>query len=105
MIDIDFFRTRLTERRAELMKRLEQIEDWLDETPDPDVEERATEREFDEVFEAQGLAGQDEVKAIDAALKRMDNDIYGICLSCDRQISEERLKAVPYAVKCRNCME
>ena len=105
MIDLNFFRGRLVERRVELMKRLEQLEDWLEEAPDPDVEERATEREFDEVFEAQGLAGQDEVKAIDAALKRMDNGIYGTCLSCGETISEERLKAVPYAVKCRNCME
>ena len=58
MIDFDFFRARLIERRAELMKRLEQLEDWLDEAPDPDVEERATEREFGEVFEAQDLPGR-----------------------------------------------
>ena len=45
------------------------------------------------------------MKAIDAALNRMESDIYGTCLACGEEISEERLKAVPYAVKCRHCME
>lgn len=105
MIDVEAYRKRLTARREELMRRLIQIEDWLEDPVSPDVEERATERELDEVFEAQGLAGQEEIHAIDAALKRMENSIFGICIDCGNEISEARLQAVPYAVKCRYCME
>ena len=78
--------------------------DWLDDPANPDAEERATEREQDEVFELQGLAGQEEIAAIDAALKRIENNIYGLCLRCGEPISRERLNAVPYAIHCRKCM-
>ena len=104
MIDPNAYRERLSARRDELVKRLNQLEDWLDDPMDPNFEDRATERELDEVFELQGLAGQDELKAIDAALARIENNVFGLCISCGEMISEARLDAVPYAVKCQNCM-
>ena len=104
MIDPNAYRERLSARRKELVKRLNQLEDWLDDPMDPNFEDRATERELDEVFELQGLAGQDELKAIDAALARIKNNVFGLCISCGEMISEARLDAVPYAVKCQNCM-
>lgn len=94
----------LLERRSELLERLRKLDDWLDDPADPNVEERATERELDEVFELQGRAGQDEIAAIDAALKRIENNVYGQCLNCGEDISDERLDAVPYATHCRDCM-
>ncbi len=104
MIDVQSFRKRLVARRAELVERINRLDDLLDDPADPDVEERATEREQDEVFEAQGNAGQEEIKAIDAALKRMENDVYGICLNCGEPIAEQRLEAVPYTTLCQKCM-
>ena len=104
MVDIEKFRKRLLDRRAELVDRMNKIDDMLEQTPDPDVEERATEREFDEVYEEQGNVDQEEVAAIDAALKRMENGIFGTCISCGEPISEARLDAVPYATKCQQCM-
>ena len=98
-------RSYLLKRRFDLLERLKKLDGWLDDPVDPDVEERATERELDEVFELQGLAGQEEIAAIDAALKRIENKVYGQCLSCGELISEERLDAVPYATRCRECME
>lgn len=104
MINTDAYRERLEGRRTELVKRLNQLEDWLDDPADPDAVERATERESDEVYEIQGLAGQQEVAAIDAALGRIKNGLYGICLSCSEPISDARLDAVPHAGLCRKCM-
>jgi DnaK suppressor protein len=37
---------------------------------------------------------------IDAALARIDDGTYGICVACGRPIAEERLAAVPYAALC-----
>lgn len=37
---------------------------------------------------------------IDAALGRIDDGTYGRCTACGRQIDEERLEAVPYAILC-----
>ena len=42
---------------------------------------------------------------IDAALKRVAEDRYGNCLECSDPIAIERLRALPFAVRCRACEE
>ncbi len=42
---------------------------------------------------------------IDAALKRIEDKIYGECVSCQKAITKQRLKAVPYAELCIVCQE
>jgi RNA polymerase-binding protein DksA len=42
---------------------------------------------------------------LDAALKRMDEGKYGLCLGCGRRISSKRLEAVPHTQLCINCKE
>jgi len=39
------------------------------------------------------------------ALKRIDLGEYGVCIECDEQISERRLKAIPWAKFCIRCQE
>ncbi len=75
----------------------------LEETPDPDVEERATEREDDEVLESLGQAEQLELRQIAAALGRIDEGSYGVCVRCGATIAEERLDLLPATPFCRNC--
>lgn len=105
MVDITHFKSRLLKRRDELAQMIETFEDRLDDPKPNDSEDRATASENDEVMEAQIEAEYSEIKAIDAALSRVDNDVYGICLSCEGPISSERLEAVLHATKCRRCME
>lgn len=40
---------------------------------------------------------------INAAITRMKNGHYGVCAQCANTISEDRLKAMPYAVLCVDC--
>ena len=42
---------------------------------------------------------------IDEALLRLEEGTYGICEDCGREISEARLKAVPFARRCIQCQE
>ena len=42
---------------------------------------------------------------IDAALKRIEDKTYGECISCQKPITKQRLKAVPYAELCIACQE
>ena len=45
------------------------------------------------------------LKRIQAALELIDDDMYGVCLRCDKLISEKRLKAIPWASYCVTCQE
>ena len=43
------------------------------------------------------------VKQIDAALRRLEDGRYGDCFECGAEIAEARLRALPFAVRCRDC--
>jgi len=43
------------------------------------------------------------VSRIDEAIGRLDAGQYGSCFECDGTISELRLRALPFAVRCRDC--
>ena len=42
---------------------------------------------------------------IDEALGRLEEGAYGNCFECGSQISEQRLRALPFAVRCKDCEE
>jgi DnaK suppressor protein len=42
---------------------------------------------------------------IDAAIARLDVGEYGRCFECAVEISETRLRALPFAVRCMTCEE
>ncbi|NLT67413.1 MAG: TraR/DksA family transcriptional regulator [Acidobacteria bacterium] len=43
---------------------------------------------------------QEELIKMDEAERKLRQGTYGICEECGREISEERLAALPYAVRC-----
>jgi DnaK suppressor protein len=42
---------------------------------------------------------------ISSALSRLEAGDYGICRECDEEIPEARLRALPFATRCRTCQE
>ncbi|MBV9266931.1 MAG: TraR/DksA family transcriptional regulator [Acidobacteriaceae bacterium] len=45
------------------------------------------------------------LKSIQAALERIEDEIYGVCLRCEEPIQEKRLRAIPWASHCVACQE
>jgi DnaK suppressor protein len=45
------------------------------------------------------------LKQVQSALKRLDDESFGVCLRCDEEIPEKRLRAVPWAAYCVPCQE
>ena len=45
------------------------------------------------------------LRNVRAALHRIDEGMYGICLHCEEDISPKRLNAVPWAPYCIACQE
>ena len=93
----------LLARRAELVGEMFEIEDQLDDPPSKDWEDRASERQGDEVLEAQGNSDRDEVRRIDAALARIEAGTYGTCQKCGDPISQARLELLPDTPFCKVC--
>ena len=46
---------------------------------------------------------QQKILAIEAALRRIVENNYGLCIACGCKIAKERLEAVPWATKCITC--
>ena len=46
-----------------------------------------------------------EIRSIEAALRRIDMGIYGVCRECDGDITYERLQSQPAAERCVICQE
>jgi DnaK suppressor protein len=42
---------------------------------------------------------------INDALMRLEQGDYGDCFDCGEQIAEKRLRALPFAVRCKDCEE
>ncbi|NBZ86150.1 TraR/DksA family transcriptional regulator [Stagnihabitans tardus] len=98
------------ERKADLLARAEAltvrtkgIAAELISHDAQDWEELATEREGDEVLEGMGLEAQSELRAISAALARIEAGDYGFCQTCGAEIAQARLDAVPFTPFCKDC--
>ncbi|MFB3853377.1 MAG: TraR/DksA family transcriptional regulator [Vicinamibacterales bacterium] len=42
---------------------------------------------------------------INEALARLEEGAYGYCFECGQEISQQRLRALPFAVRCKDCEE
>ena len=42
---------------------------------------------------------------VNDALARLEHGNYGYCFECGEEISERRLRALPFAVRCKDCEE
>ena len=104
MLDLDYFKEQLLERKAELTKRIDAIDrDIKHEGMSSDWTEQATERENDEVLESLGVASEDELGKINKALKRIESGEYFTCSVCGKPIPPERLELLPFSTTCVNC--
>lgn len=104
MTDLKAREAQLRERLAELDGRLQRIEAHLDAPANPDWEDNAIESEADEVVEELGHVGLAEIDAIRAALARIRNGTYGLCVRCGNAISEARLDLLPHTPLCETCV-
>jgi len=42
---------------------------------------------------------------IEEALRRLEEGTFGYCFECGEEISERRLRALPFALRCKDCEE
>ncbi len=103
MANLEQARQILKARLGALGARVDEIEQDLRSPGSADFEEHATEIEGNEVLEGLEGSALREIAQIRAALRRIDNDTYGDCVTCGDEIDERRLKAVPHTPQCIKC--
>lgn len=101
--NLETYRQILEQRAAALDTRMREIEDDLDQPASADWEDRAIEREDDEMLESMGAHDQVEFAQIKAALGRLDAETFGLCQMCGEEILEERLHLLPHTPFCKDC--
>jgi RNA polymerase-binding transcription factor DksA len=99
-------RQQLEAQLAQLERRQDKVErDRRRETNalEQDWQEQASTRQNDEVLDSLEAEGSQQIAIIRAALKRLDEGTYGICVTCGKPIAPARLEALPHAVQCITC--
>jgi RNA polymerase-binding protein DksA len=112
---LEYFEKILLSLRRDEIKNLNGAEDRIrvsqrDDSSDlssypihsADLATDAESREEDAV-----LAGKESniIDEIDRAMRKIARGKYGICENCGKEISEERLRQIPYARFCIRCKE
>ena len=102
--DMNRFKKILQARQSELARVLRNREGIaIEKSPDAlDEVQHAAEREL----AIRNLDRESHLlRNVKAALQRMDQGSYGVCLHCEEEISQKRLEAVPWAAYCIRCQE
>lgn len=89
----------VTEKRRELRESLaDQARVNINEHDGADQYARGLEFALNEIK-------SDTLVKINEALDRLDKGTYGVCTECKGPIAAARLKALPFAERCRDCQE
>jgi DnaK suppressor protein len=97
----------LEERRQEILDKLRTIREAMpDQRLDvQDAEEQAVTDFAKDMEFALVQMKADTLSRIDEAMRRLEAGTYGECAECGTEIPAARLKALPFAVLCRDCQE
>jgi DnaK suppressor protein len=103
-------KTMLEHRRRELMKEVQgKIRDVRsDSMKDREVLDQGESSEVDiqdDIEFALIQMKSETLNKINEALRRLDEHTYGNCFECGDEIAEARLRALPFAVRCKDCEE
>jgi DnaK suppressor protein len=97
----------LEDRRREIHEKLRSLREAIPAASQDvrDAEEQSVDEFVQEVDLALMQMKSDTLKKIDQAILRLEQGTYGLCQECEQEIAAARLRALPFAVLCRDCQE
>jgi DnaK suppressor protein len=97
-------RDQLEARRSQLTEELQRLRDRIREPGSRPTLEYAEDDADEADLDASLIdIANSTLRRIDAALERLRSGSYGCCTRCRGPISEARLVAMPFAVRCQRC--
>src|SRR6267378_2209839 len=94
---LEYYKKKLLTRREEGRT--------ADEDPTVDLADKAANSYTKEFLFGMTNTDRRVLNMIDAALKRIQTDEYGVCANCQEELQQKRLEAVPWAKHCIACQE
>ena len=105
---LEYYKKKLLARREELMKTIARTQEegrTADEDPTVDLADKAANSYTKEFLFGMTNTDRKIVNMIDAALKRIQDEEYGVCANCQEEMQQKRLEAVPWTRHCIECQE
>jgi DnaK suppressor protein len=104
-LNIDSIKETLLAERDSLFAKLNGNDLSVDDTETPDPVDLAVQNYSKNVLLAVSENDSRQLQMIDEALQRIEDEEYGNCLNCGKEIMIKRLQAVPWARYCLSCQE
>ena len=105
---LEYYKKKLAVRREELMKTIARTQEEgrsADDDPTVDLADKAANSYTKEFLFGMTNTDRTILNMIDEALKRIHNNAYGLCATCQEEMQQKRLEAVPWAKNCITCQE
>lgn len=102
---LDKFRSILLQQRQELSSRDNSlfINEHANECSDEaDIAQNLVINDMCDKFSQRE---KETIQKINKAIRRIDDEIFGICEACEEMIPEKRLEAMPLCILCVSCAE
>jgi RNA polymerase-binding transcription factor len=105
---VEYYKKKLQALREELLKaiaRTGQEGREADEDPTVDLADKAANSYTKEFLFGQTHTDRERLALVEAALERIREGTFGLCLSCQQELQQKRLEAVPWTRYCIACQE
>lgn len=104
-LNIDNIKENLIAERDNLFAKLNGNDLSVDDSETPDPVDLAVQNYSKNVLLAVSENDSRQLQMIDEALQRIEDEEYGTCQNCGKEIMTKRLQAVPWARYCLDCQE
>ena len=102
------FRERLQKKKQEILEAYNKNKTYgkeADEDGAQDIADKASNSYAKEFLFSLSNSERELLQLMDDALTRIEDKRFGVCLSCEEEMNQKRLDAVPWARHCLACQE
>lgn len=104
-LNLKEIKEKLLAERELLINKLKANDLSVDDSETPDPVDLAVRNYSKNVMLAVSENDSRQLTMIDQALLRIEDDEYGTCQNCEKDINPKRLAAIPWARYCLSCQE
>ena len=104
----EHFKKKLIEKKDELFQTVSKTEQYgreADEDSTQDIADKAANSYTKEFLFSQSSNERFILQLVNEALERVEKGTFGYCVSCENEINQKRLEAVPWTRHCIGCQE